>query len=141
MVPFCPTAQRRLQGQHSRKTEQLCPRLPEGAHVHHEHSLHFLGCCCWINNLGCPRSAITEQNTPETQGQSPCVCLLQWGWTGAGHKAAAEHTASAGETENLWTVDLAALPYGMFPAQEWARNIPSHVEEEWITTISDSRDH
>lgn len=74
MAPICPTAQRQLQAQYSRKPEQFCPSLPEGPHVHREHSQHFLGCCCWITNLGCSRS-VTEQ---VTQAQSPkphvCVC-------------------------------------------------------------------
>lgn len=84
MAPICPTAQRQLQGQYSRKPEQLCPSLPEGSHVHREHSQHFLGCRCWITNLGCSRS-VTEQTTPVTQAQSPMcvfVCVgLDWCWT------------------------------------------------------------
>lgn len=53
------------------------------------------------------------------------VCLFLWGWTGAEHRAAAEHTASAEEPERT-SVGLAASPRGMLPAQEQARNIPSH---------------
>lgn len=127
MAPICPTAQTQLQGQHSRKPEQLCPSLPEGPQVHCEHSQHFLGCCCWINNLGCSRS-ITEQSSPVTQTQRRRVCLFLWGWTGAGHEAAAEHTASTEEperTSSLW----AWLPHPMVCFQH--RNRPGISHPTW----------
>lgn len=74
MAPTCPTAQRQLQGQHSRKPEQLCPSLPEGPHVSTPSTFWDVGSTTWA-------APITEQSTPKP------TCVFLWGQTGAGQEA------------------------------------------------------
>lgn len=132
LPPICPTAQRQLQAQHSRKPEQLWPSLPEGPHLHCEHSQHFLGCLCWTISLDCSRSV--------TQSQTPCVCSCGDGRVLGTEQQLSTQQALRNLREPLW----AWLPHPVGCSQHRNRPGISHpipCGEGWITDIPSSWDH